>query len=135
MQVSKRVGFTLIELIIVMLVVGILAAAGTPVFFDSLAFHRVESAARRIVVDLNQAKNQAVTTSSPQQIQFTTDSNSYVLPGLQDLNHPSESYSVDLSEGPYFAQLSSVDIQGGTELQFNHFGTANKDGRNRRRLS
>ena len=46
-ETTVKQGYTLIELVIVMLVLAILAAVGGPRFYESLAFHQVESAASR----------------------------------------------------------------------------------------
>ena len=61
---SRRCAFTFIELVIVLLVMGILTAVAAPKFFDSLLFHRVESAARRVKADLELARTQARLTSA-----------------------------------------------------------------------
>ena len=45
--------FTIIELVIVVLIMSIFAAVAAPTFLDSLLFHRVESAARRVKADLD----------------------------------------------------------------------------------
>ena len=62
--------FSILELLIVALVMSILAAVATPTFFDSLLFHRVESAARRVKADLELARMQARLTSASQSISF-----------------------------------------------------------------
>lgn len=125
---TQRSAFSLMELIIVMMIVAILAAVGTPRLFDSLKFHHVESATKRIVLDIEQARQRAVSTSTVQTVQFTPASHSYSLPGVPHPDHPSVAYSVELSAAPYFVSLSLVDFQGGTDLQLDHYGTADKDG-------
>ena len=125
---TPRNAFSLIELIIVMMVIAILAAVGTPHFFDSLKSHHVESAAKRIVFDLSQAKQRAVATGAPQSVLFTPSSHSYTLAGVQHLDRSPITYMVELSQTPYFVSLSIVDFQGSTDLQFDHYGMADADG-------
>src|SRR5437870_13428346 len=60
--------FSIFELIIVVLIMSILGAVAAPKFFDSLLFHRVESAARRVKTDLELARTQARLTSASQSI-------------------------------------------------------------------
>ena len=51
-----------------MLVMSIFAAAAVPIFTDSLLFQRVESAAQRVKIDLELARQTARLTSSAQSV-------------------------------------------------------------------
>ena len=50
--VRRAGGFTIMELMVVLLVMGIVAAVATPSFYASLQYHEIETAARRVVLDL-----------------------------------------------------------------------------------
>ncbi len=50
-------GFTMMDLVITMLIIGILAAVAAPKFVDSLHRMRAEAAAKRIMVDLSYAQD------------------------------------------------------------------------------
>jgi prepilin-type N-terminal cleavage/methylation domain-containing protein len=113
--------FTLVELVIVLLVTSIFAAAATPVFVNSLLFHRVESAARRVKADLEFARQTARLTSTERT--FTVIGTTYsISPGVTSLDRPGQPYSVDLSKDPYRVSLSA-DFGGFTEVRFNGYGT------------
>src|SRR4051812_6969357 len=95
----RRCAFTIFELVIVLLIMGILTAVTAPTFFDSLLFHRVESAARRVKADLELARTQARLTSASQSITFANSA--YTLSNTKALDNPNGLYSVDLKKQPY----------------------------------
>ena len=127
-QATSCFGFTLIELVIVLLITAILAAVVTPKFFSSLWFHRAESASRRVKLDLQMARNRAKAASATQTVQFDSATHSYVVPGLADLDHPDSQYKVDLTKYPYQAQIVSVDFGGDEQVSFDRFGLPDSGG-------
>jgi prepilin-type N-terminal cleavage/methylation domain-containing protein len=122
----RRHAFTLAELVIVMMVMGILTAAAVPVFLDTLLFHRVESAARRLKGDLELARNTARLTSATRSVTFTNAG--YTLSNIQNLDHPEETYTVDLRKAPF--ELSSVtpNFSGMATVSFNGYGAPTSGG-------
>jgi prepilin-type N-terminal cleavage/methylation domain-containing protein len=48
-----RAGYTMTEMVIVVMVMGIITAAAAPAFVNSFVYHRVESAAHRVKTDLD----------------------------------------------------------------------------------
>ena len=48
----RRGAFTFVEMLVVVLILGIVAAVAAPTFHRSLQYHRLESAARRVKQDL-----------------------------------------------------------------------------------
>ena len=125
---GQRRAFTLIELVIVVLIMGIMAAAGVPRFVDSLSCHRVEAAAKRVLADLKLARSQAKQGSVNQSVQFTPSTDSYSLPGLDDMDHPARTYAVKLSDGPFQATIVSADFGGDAEIIFDGYGVPDSGG-------
>jgi prepilin-type N-terminal cleavage/methylation domain-containing protein len=111
--------YTVIELIIVVLVIGVLAAAATPAFLDSLLFHRVESAAGRVKTDLEYLRQTARLTSRTQSMTFTglPASAQYEVDvpaggtPMRDLNFRTDPYVVELWKPPF-----EISFVGLTEL-------------------
>ena len=124
-----RHGFTLIDLTVTVLIIGIIGAVAIPRYAETLNRYRAESAAKRIVADLTLARQQAMSSSASQTVRFTTPAaNSYTLVGMSDLNHSSATYVVDLSASPYNTSINSANFGGDADLIFNGFGIPDSNG-------
>jgi prepilin-type N-terminal cleavage/methylation domain-containing protein len=119
---SLRHGFSLVELAIVVMMIGIAASVAIPSYFYALARGRIDAASRRIVADLEMAQTSAEITSSSQTVQFSSANNSYVLTGIDDFDHPTLDYTVKLGATPYMCNIVSANFSGSEQLQFNGFG-------------
>jgi prepilin-type N-terminal cleavage/methylation domain-containing protein len=115
-------GFSLVEIVVVMLILGIMAAVAAPKFASALHQYRAEAAATRIKADLGLVRQHAIATSSQQKVQFSVATNGYNMPGLPDLNHAGQAYAVDLAVYPYHAELESTSLGGDSLLQFDRYG-------------
>ncbi len=115
----SRRAFSIIELVIVLLIMGILAAVAMPTFVDSLSFCRVESAARRLKADLELVRQTARLKSASQTITFS-GSTYTTSASIKSLDRPQQTYSVNLSDSPFgltgvtanFASQQSVSFDG-----------------------
>jgi Tfp pilus assembly protein FimT len=126
---ARRVrAFSIFELVIVCLIMSILGAVAAPTFFDSLLFHRVESAARRVKADLELARTQARLTSASQTITFTNTTATYSLAGIKSLDKPNTTYSVDLKKEPFSLTSATANFGGAATVSFDGYGTPSSGG-------
>lgn len=122
MTVRAAEGFTLIELVIVVLIFGIMAAVAAPRYSDSLSRFRAEAAAKRVASDLQYARRIAKTSGAEQSVEFTPAAHRYQLMGVGHPDHPHSEYIVNLSKTGYPASLAQVDFDGNTDLTFDMYG-------------
>lgn len=124
----RRTAFTLIELVIVVLIVGIMTSVGAPKYFSSLAYYRAEAAARRIANDLRLAREHAQKTSEPQTVDFDVTGDGYAIPTMPDLDRPNATYAVRLGSSEYNVNLATAVFGAGDTVQFDIYGRPNQTG-------
>lgn len=133
-QPRQRTAFSLIELTVVILILGIVAGVAQPRYAAALASFRVESAAQRVLQDLQWAATRARVTSKPVVVRFYDDAPQafYRFDNLAgplqpaatvDPGNPGTWYTVDLAQEPYAVQLAAT-----AELTFDIHGRCNQDG-------
>lgn len=124
---ERRCAFTIIELVIVVLIMSIFAAVTAPAFLDSLLFHRVETAARRVKGDIDYARQRARLTSAAQPITFSNST--YTLGGTaKSLDHPNAAYTVDLQQSPYLLDSATANFGGAQTFSFDGYGSPSSGG-------
>lgn len=121
-------GFSLIELVLVLTIISILAAIAVPRYANSLARYRADAAARRIVADLDYARQFARSSSASVTVQFKTITNRVQLTGVPSLNDPGVDWQVELEHAPYRADLVSADFGGDAVVVFNGYGDPDSGG-------
>ena len=132
---SRRLGFSLIELTMSVLVLGILAAVATPIYSTSLLKYRVELAAQRIAQDVMQAQRVARQTNSSRTITFDLNGESYTISGLNSLDRQSQPYKIAVNASPYHSEIFNLTTanQPSTTIStlaivFNRFGMPDQGG-------
>ena len=85
MKTFNKTGFTLLELMIVVAVIGIVSAIAAPNYIDYMAERRLKGAARMVMSDLMLARQKAVSQNHEFKIFFNGDQITYTI--LDDTNN------------------------------------------------
>lgn len=120
-RLRRRAGFTLVDVTITLLILGIIAAIAAPRFSRSLDAVRADCAARQIAADLNYARHRAMLSSALVPVEFTLSPPSYAMPTTPHLNRSKTSYAVNLAQLGLGVQLT-VDLNGGRSVAYNAYG-------------
>jgi prepilin-type N-terminal cleavage/methylation domain-containing protein len=121
-------GFTVIELVVVMMILSIVACIALPKMASATARYRAEAAAKRVAVDLTLAQRHAKVAGVNQKVTFDPVLESYVLGDLPAPVHPELEYQVFLADEPYDAAVASADFGGDAEIIFDIYGRPDSGG-------
>jgi prepilin-type N-terminal cleavage/methylation domain-containing protein len=123
-----RIAFSLLELVVVLMIMGIMAAVAVPTFYRSLEQQRLESAARRVKQDLEQLRQTARTLSKTETLTATSVT-AYVLSSdVQNVDHKNQSYAVDLAAAPYYVSSITTSTGFPAQVSFDGYGTTTVSG-------
>jgi Tfp pilus assembly protein FimT len=125
---ARQRGYAFLDVLITVLILGILAAAAAPRFFDAIQRLRVDSAAKRVALDLKYARRQAKMRNAQETVSFDVANHRYALSTATDLNRRSQVYTVTLTDYPYETSLASVDFGGAASVTFNAYGAPDRAG-------
>lgn len=126
--VSRRVGFSLLELMLVLVIVGTLAGVAAPRYANSISRYRADMAAQRVAADLHLARRHALISGADETVTFTTASEQYQIVGLQSMDRSTEDYIVKLSASPYSAEIVSASFGGDGTVVFDAYGVPDDGG-------
>ncbi|HRQ71976.1 MAG TPA: prepilin-type N-terminal cleavage/methylation domain-containing protein [Phycisphaerales bacterium] len=114
--------FTLIELSIVLVVVGVVAAVSVPRYAESRSRYQVELAARKVCVDATYVQNDARYGSATRAIEYDLPTDTYKFAYAKPGSASSENALVILRDEPFRVTLLKADFNSAPVLTFNGFG-------------
>lgn len=120
--------YTLVEILIVLVVIGILAVAAIPSFSNAVEEQRAKAAAERIRADLQLARQYAVATNKATSVLFDVAARRYTLVGVPNPNGKQGDYVVDLTAMGFEIGSLVVDFGGAKTVSFDAYGSASADG-------
>ena len=124
LQISK--GFSLIELIVIMTLLGILAALASTRIKDISVNVRVSAATNQITSDIELIKETALAKHENMSITYNQEQNNYIIRknGSVMTDYPgSDSGIINLSEGMFSGvDITQVSINGSNVINFDKWG-------------
>ena len=116
-------GFTLVELVLVIIIMGVVAAIAMPRFAQATARQQLSAAADRLVSDFEKAQHTARASSNQVAISFDVAGNSYTVTPASG-----SAYVVQLDESPYQVTIAKASFDGATTMSFNGYGIPSSAG-------
>jgi prepilin-type N-terminal cleavage/methylation domain-containing protein len=111
--------FTLVELALVLVIIGMLAAIAAPRFAGASQRQRLRAAGERLALDVARLREDARAASGQGTIDFTRAG---YRTGVTAGGVARAARQVALNEAPYFVTIAAVDAGGDSAVLFNGYG-------------
>jgi len=135
--VRRLSAFSLAELVIVVVIVGIMAGLAVPRYAEAIARQRVDAAARRLTIDISLTQHRAKSRSASHRLRFLEDTSQYTIEdttdgstwqAIPDIDRPQQGYSVDLALDPYGTTVQTVSCGADRSIVFDGYGAPTQVG-------
>lgn len=127
-HLGGREGFSLVELVLTVMIVGIVAAMAVPRYVGAMNRYHVDAAARRVVADIDHARSQATARSRSRRMEFRVSGGQIWMLEMGTLEDPTDKYKTKLKDEPYASEMESADFGGDHYLVFDGYGKPDSGG-------
>lgn len=121
-------GFTLVELVVVLVIIGTIAGLTLPAYGGAVARYRFQSAVHRLGIDLDRAAVHARATMSPVTVTFDPATHRVTFTNLPSSRDAAIDHVLDLQEHPLGATIVSANFSGFQSYTISAFGLPSRGG-------
>lgn len=118
----NRGGFSLLEMVIAVLILGILAAVAAPRYSNAMSTFRSDAVARRVAADLNRMRRFAIANSTTVTVTFDTAAESYQTSDVPRPDKKAGAWIITAGDELENADIVTADFDGANTLTFDHHG-------------
>ncbi|MCP4709811.1 MAG: prepilin-type N-terminal cleavage/methylation domain-containing protein [Planctomycetes bacterium] len=126
-KISLRNGFSMMELVLVLSIIGILASVTVVSVQSSIQNSQLQYAADKLITDLLTARDQARTDQISYTLTFDIANRNYQAPGVKRLTD-SEDIAVNLKSRVYQVTSITCDLGGDNFVTFDDQGKTEQNG-------
>ncbi|MBS0197535.1 MAG: prepilin-type N-terminal cleavage/methylation domain-containing protein [Planctomycetes bacterium] len=119
---GTRRGFSYVELVIVVAILGVVSLMAAPRYASAMACQRLDAAAWRLASDIGVVRATARAKGTNVSIDFDVASASYSAPLVLGLDRRGSTLSASLGGEPYLVSIKTADFGGAARLVFNGYG-------------
>lgn len=123
---AGRHGFTLVELVVVLVVIASIAGLALPAYGSAVARYRLESASHQLIAGSQRALAHARAFGAPITVRFDIAAHTITFGGLP--NRANADHVLDLRQHPMEARIFSADFAGRAQYVVSGYGVPDSGG-------
>jgi len=121
-DITSRRGFSIVEVVIVVVIIGVTAVIAMPRYGNSIRRYRLESSAQRLISDFDRIVEDARRSRETRTLVIDVAADTWSVDDLVDLDGKGANYTMDISSDPYHADIIGADFDGTAKVVIDKFG-------------